>query len=220
MSVNSNFSRTCIFQTGFFYKIKQIRFDLVRRCHCNNIIMIFFEILCSYQGVSFNFVISTTLCSWKTIIFSNDNNSSLVFFCLQNTSFPNRKLSNQKSRGGFDRSFLATSTTHLSLALPTSSQKLLSGPKTCSRVFLQSNFFRRFETFREYPGYLGQGIQKFVEDSLLKIWSDMICLGKHFFKGCLPQLLLGPFLNTLTYLSWLLNLIERESPIIFYILPF
>ena len=62
---------------------------------------------------------------------------------------------------------------------------------------------------------MDQGIQKFVEDSLLKIWSDMICLGKHFFKGCLPQLLLGPFLNTLTYLSWLLNLIERESPIIF-----
>ena len=32
---------------------------------------------------------------------------------------------------------------------------------------------------------------KFVEDSLYKNWSDMV------FKGCLPQTLLGPFLNTL-----------------------
>ena len=33
---------------------------------------------------------------------------------------------------------------------------------------------------------------KFVEDRLLKIWSDLLCLG--------PQILLGPFLNTLTYI--------------------
>ena len=43
---------------------------------------------------------------------------------------------------------------------------------------------------------------KFVEDSLYKTWSDMVCLGRtyhfKFFKGCLPQILLGPFLNTLT----------------------
>ena len=35
----------------------------------------------------------------------------------------------------------------------------------------------------------------------LKIWIDVICLGRlyhfKFFKGCLPQILLGPFLNTL-----------------------
>ena len=34
----------------------------------------------------------------------------------------------------------------------------------------------------------------------LKNWSDMVCLSRpyHFkiFKGCLPQILLGPFLNT------------------------
>ena len=45
---------------------------------------------------------------------------------------------------------------------------------------------------------------KSVEDSFLKIWSDMVCLDRQyhfkFFKGCLPQILLGPFLNTLTYL--------------------
>ena len=44
---------------------------------------------------------------------------------------------------------------------------------------------------------------KFVEDSLWsdKIWSDMVCLGRHFifFKGCLLQTLLGLFLNTLTH---------------------
>ena len=45
---------------------------------------------------------------------------------------------------------------------------------------------------------------KFVEDSLKKVWSDIICLGRpyhfKFFKGCLPQILLDPFLNTLTHL--------------------
>ena len=50
---------------------------------------------------------------------------------------------------------------------------------------------------------------KFVEDNLYKIWSDMICLGRpyhfKFFKGCLPQILLGPFLNTFSHkvLEWL-----------------
>ena len=37
-----------------------------------------------------------------------------------------------------------------------------------------------------------------------KIWSDMICLGRpyhfSFFKGCLSQILLGPFLNTFTHI--------------------
>ena len=44
---------------------------------------------------------------------------------------------------------------------------------------------------------------KFVEDSLWKIWSGMVCFRQtiplhFFFKGCLGQILLGPFLNTLT----------------------
>ena len=56
---------------------------------------------------------------------------------------------------------------------------------------------------------MGQGIQrmdqvKFVKDSFKKIWSDMVCLGRpyhfNFFKGCLLQILLGPFLNTLNHI--------------------
>ena len=48
---------------------------------------------------------------------------------------------------------------------------------------------------------------KFVKDSLWKVWIgmvylDMVCLSRpchfKFFKGCLPQILLGPLLNTLT----------------------
>ena len=44
---------------------------------------------------------------------------------------------------------------------------------------------------------------KFVEDSLQKIWSDMVCRPYHFkiFEGCLPQILLGPFLNTLSHIG-------------------
>ena len=42
---------------------------------------------------------------------------------------------------------------------------------------------------------------KFMEGSLLKIWRSMFCLSRPYsfkcFKGCLPQILLGPFLNTL-----------------------
>ena len=49
---------------------------------------------------------------------------------------------------------------------------------------------------------------KFAEDSILKIWSDMICLSRpyhvKFFKDCLPQILLGSFLNTLSYTVFLL----------------
>ena len=48
---------------------------------------------------------------------------------------------------------------------------------------------------------------KFVEDSLWKIWSDMVCLGRkyHFksFKGCLSQILRSAFLNTLTHIECL-----------------
>ena len=44
-----------------------------------------------------------------------------------------------------------------------------------------------------------------VEDSLLKIWTDMACFNRSypfkFFKGWLPQILLGPFLNTLSHIN-------------------
>ena len=47
---------------------------------------------------------------------------------------------------------------------------------------------------------------KFVEDRLLKIWSYMVCLSSSYhlklFKGCLPKILLGPFLNILTDLIY------------------
>ena len=42
---------------------------------------------------------------------------------------------------------------------------------------------------------------KLVEDSLWKIWLDMLskqAIHFIFFKGCLPQILLDPFLTTLT----------------------
>ena len=40
---------------------------------------------------------------------------------------------------------------------------------------------------------------KFVEESLSKILDDMVCLAEPYhlnFLGCLPQILLVPFLNT------------------------
>ena len=44
---------------------------------------------------------------------------------------------------------------------------------------------------------------KFVEDNYLKNWGGMVCLSRShsfkFFKDCLPQILLGPFLNTLSH---------------------
>ena len=53
-------------------------------------------------------------------------------------------------------------------------------------------------------GYSRMDWVKFLEDSLLENWSDIVCLSwpYHFifFKGSLPQVLLGPFLNTLTYM--------------------
>ena len=46
---------------------------------------------------------------------------------------------------------------------------------------------------------------KFVEDSLSKIWRDMVCLSRpyplSFPEGCLPQILLGSFLNTWTHMT-------------------
>ena len=47
-------------------------------------------------------------------------------------------------------------------------------------------------------GYTRMGLVKFAGE----IWRDMICLDRpyhfKFFKGCYPQILLGPFLNTVT----------------------
>ena len=52
---------------------------------------------------------------------------------------------------------------------------------------------------------------KFVEDILYKIWRDMVRLSLSrpyhfkFLKGCLPQILLCPFLNTLSHIfDWAL----------------
>ena len=60
---------------------------------------------------------------------------------------------------------------------------------------------------------------KFVEDSLQKIWRDMV-LNRPYpfnvFQGCLSQILLGPLLNTLSHIglstSWklCLNLCSRR----------
>ena len=47
-----------------------------------------------------------------------------------------------------------------------------------------------------------------MKDSLWKFWRDMVCLSFKFFKGCPPQILLGPFLNTLTNL--LLELLPKS----------
>ena len=48
---------------------------------------------------------------------------------------------------------------------------------------------------------------KFAEDSLW-IWRDLVCLSFKLFKGCLPQILLGQFLNTLAHLK---KLFEEAS---------
>ena len=43
-----------------------------------------------------------------------------------------------------------------------------------------------------------------MEDSLSKIWRDIFCLNTPYpfnsFKGCLPQIFLSPFLNTLSHI--------------------
>ena len=58
--------------------------------------------------------------------------------------------------------------------------------------------------------HLGQVIQEWIKENLWKtnfnkIWSDLVCPSRRyhfsFFKGCLPQILLGPFLNTLPHLN-------------------
>ena len=49
------------------------------------------------------------------------------------------------------------------------------------------------------------GLSKFFGRQPLKIFKDMVCLSgpypSKFFKGCLPQNLLSPFLNTLSHLD-------------------
>ena len=54
------------------------------------------------------------------------------------------------------------------------------------------------KVFKNWPS-------KIMENNLQKTWSDMVCLNRpypfKFFKGCLPQILLGPFLNTLSQMS-------------------
>ena len=71
---------------------------------------------------------------------------------------------------------------------------------------------------------------KFVEDRLLKSWRDVVCLSRpypfklfnwrdmvclsksypfKFFKGCLPQILLGYFLNTFSYITLEVKLPSR-----------
>ena len=61
-------------------------------------------------------------------------------------------------------------------------------------IFYNLNYTKKWvKVFKNRPSKI-----KFVEDSLLKIWIYTICLGRpykfKFFKGCLPQILLGPFL--------------------------
>ena len=48
-----------------------------------------------------------------------------------------------------------------------------------------------------------------------KIWSDIVCLSRpyhfKFFKGCLPQILLGSFFNTLTQIIFQVYLISADQ---------
>ena len=47
------------------------------------------------------------------------------------------------------------------------------------------------------PMYSRMDREKIVEDSLLKIYNHKSTINRQFFKGCLPKILRGPFLNTL-----------------------
>ena len=58
--------------------------------------------------------------------------------------------------------------------------------------------------------------EKFAEDGLQKVWSVADHITSNFFKGCLPQILLGLFLNTLRQVSmylWvcIINHYENED---------
>ena len=57
---------------------------------------------------------------------------------------------------------------------------------------------------------------KFVEDSLSNIWRNMVCLSRpysfKFYKGYLLQILLGPFMNTLSHMwnfVFVIHLVKR-----------
>ena len=69
---------------------------------------------------------------------------------------------------------------------------------------VKHNGARRYLTDKFDTKYSRVDQVNFVEDSLYKIWRDMICLSRpylfKFFKGCLPQILLGPLLNTFYHL--------------------
>ena len=51
-----------------------------------------------------------------------------------------------------------------------------------------------------FRGCMGQGIHKGIKKNFWKTAFEVIWWSAYFkiFKGCLPQILLGPFLNTLT----------------------
>ena len=70
---------------------------------------------------------------------------------------------------------------------------------TCFLNFFQMNNKRIF--VKNYSQY---GHSKICGRQPLKILKGMICFKQiipfKFFKSCLPQILLGPFLNTLSYL--------------------
>ena len=63
------------------------------------------------------------------------------------------------------------------------------------------SLYRNSQVFAHETKYYRMDQVKFVEDSLWKIWRDIVCLSRpypfKFFKGCLSQILLGPFLNIL-----------------------
>ena len=73
--------------------------------------------------------------------------------------------------------------------------------------------YQKFPIFRSRYSRMVQ--VKFVEDNLQKILSDMVCSGRpyrfSFFKGCLPQIFPGPFLNTLTHLLKIIEIRKLKT---------
>ena len=74
------------------------------------------------------------------------------------------------------------------------------------KLLFKAAYFLPLKVFKNGPSKIC-GSQPF------KIWRDMFCLSRpytfKFFKGCLPQILLGPLLNTL---SQMLHDLARMSP--------
>ena len=74
-------------------------------------------------------------------------------------------------------------------------------------VFQNSFSVEHLQTTAYGTKYSRMDQVKFVKDSLQKIWSDMVCWGRpyhfKFFRGCLPQISLGPSWNTLTHMKYL-----------------